>query len=100
MSGDRDTELAQELEALVAAKEGEQLRMKLLFAAGFALFIVAIVARHHLLAAATLAALSVGTLALGVRHHLRATALRNQAMEKILAEAFRRAGQETSEDAP
>lgn len=96
MSEDQDAELTRELEALVAAKEREQLRMRLLFGAGFVLFVLAIVLRHHLLGALGMAALSIATLVLGVRAHLRASAWRNQAMEKILAEAFRRAGQDGS----
>ncbi|HET6329418.1 MAG TPA: hypothetical protein VFF76_01395 [Holophagaceae bacterium] len=100
MSGDRDAELTQELDALVAAKDGEQRRMRFLFAAGLALFVLAILARHHILAAIVLAALSITVIALGVRAHLRAAALRGQAMEKILAEAFRRAGQDPPKDTP
>jgi hypothetical protein len=90
----RDAELERELDALVTAKDREQWLMRLFFLAGLACFILAVLSRHHLLAALTLAALSIAAIALGMRHHLRASALRGQAMEKILAEAFRRAGQD------
>ena len=100
MSEDRDTELARELDALVAAKDRQQWLMRLCFLAGLACFILAVLSRHHLLAALVLAALSIAAIALGVRHHLRASALRGQAMEKILAEAFRRAGQEAPKAEP
>ena len=93
MSADQDAELTRELEALVAAKEQQQRTMKTWFAAALASAVLAIVFRHPWWAAAFLAALAVAELALGMRAHLRAAALRGQAMEKILAEAFRRAGQ-------
>lgn len=100
MSERRDAELARELDTLVAAKDREQWLMRFFFLAGLACFILAILSRHHLLASLAMAALSIAVLALGVRHHLRAAALRGQAMEKILAEAFRRAGQESPKAEP
>ena len=100
MNKTRDTELAGELEALVAAKDREQRRMYAWFSAALLLFAFAVIFRHHGWIALAAAALSIGAIVSGIRAHLRASALRGQALEKILAEAFRRAGQETSEDAP
>ena len=93
MTKTRDTELAEELEALVAAKTREQRRMYGWFAAALLLFAFAVIFRHHGWAALAAVALSFGTIVSGVRAHLRASALRGQALEKILAEAFRRAGE-------
>ena len=93
MSSDQDAALTQELEALVAEKERRQRIMKLLFALALADAILAAAFHRHLGAALIFAALAILGTVLGVRAHLRASALRNQAMEKILAEAFRRAGQ-------
>ena len=100
MSDARDAELARELDVIVAAKDREQWLMRLCFLAGLACFVLAVLSRHHLLAALALAALSIAAIALGVRHHLRAAALRGQAMEKILAEAFRRSGQDAPKAEP
>ena len=100
MNDARDAELAQELDVIVAAKDREQWLMRIFFLAGLACFILAVLSRHHLVAALILATLSIAALALGVRHHLRAAALRGQAMEKILAEAFRRAGQDAPKAEP
>jgi hypothetical protein len=97
---ERDAELAQELDALVAAKDRQQWLMRLFFLAGLACFILAVLSRHHLLAALALAALSITAITQGIRHHLRAAALRGQAMEKILAEAFRRVGQDAPKAEP
>lgn len=97
MTKTRDTELAEELEVIVGAKTREQQRMFAWFAASFALFILTGVFHHAWLIALTLLALALGAIAQGLRHHLRAAALRGQAMEKILTEAFRRAGQEPPE---
>lgn len=94
MNEERDAELAQELDVIVAAKDREQRRMRLFFLAALACFIVAVLSRHHMLLALAMAALCIAAIVLGVRHHLRASALRGQALEKILAEAFRRAGQD------
>lgn len=94
MNDERDAALERELDALVAAKDREQWLMRLWFLAGLACFIATILLRHHFLAALALAALCITATALGVRHHLRAAALRGQALEKILAEAFRRAGKD------
>jgi len=100
MSEERDAELARELDTLVAAKDRELWLMRLCFLAGLACFILAVLSRHHLLAALALAALSIAAIVLGVRHNLRASALRGQAMEKILTEAFRRAGQDAPKAEP
>lgn len=99
MSQTRDTELTQELEALVAAKEREQLKMKLMFGLALLDAVLAGALHRHLEIALVMGALAVFGIALGVRAHLRAAALRGQALEKILAEAFRRAG-ETPESQP
>lgn len=96
MSDLEDAELTQALEALVAVKEREQLRAKLWFSLALVLFLAATLFHHHGWLALGSVILSIAALVLGVRHHLRASALRNQAMEKILAEAFRRAGQDGS----
>ena len=93
MSDERDAELTRELEALVAAKEKQQRLMWSLFALAASDAALAILLRHHLALTLFLGALATLGIALGVRAHLRAGALRGQAMEKILAEAFRRAGQ-------
>ncbi|HTL99357.1 MAG TPA: hypothetical protein VL181_11190 [Holophagaceae bacterium] len=93
MNDDRDAELTQELEALVAAKEREQLKMKLMFGLALLDAVLAGALHQHLGIALAMGALAVFGIVLGVRAHLRAAALRGQAMEKILAEAFRRAGQ-------
>lgn len=100
MSATQDAELTQELEALVAAKEAQQRAMKAWFAAALAALILALVFHHPWWAGAFLFASGAAALALGVRAHLRAAALRGQAMEKILAEAFRRAGQEPPSSEP
>ena len=94
MSEDRDAELAQELDVIVAAKDRQQWLMRLCFLGGLACFILAVLSRHHVLAALALAALSIAAITQGIRHHLRAAVLLGQAMEKILAEAFRRVGQD------
>jgi len=100
VSEKRDAELERELDALVAAKDRQQWLMRLFFLAGLACFILAVLSRHHLLVGLAMAALSIAAIALGVRHHLRASTLRGQAMEKILAEAFRRAGQDAPKAEP
>lgn len=94
MNEERDAELTRELDVLVAAKDREQRRMRLFFLAALACFIVMVLSRHHLFVTFPMAALCITAIVLGVRHHLRASALRGQALEKILAEAFRRAGQD------
>lgn len=99
MSKARDTELAQELEALVAAKAREQRAMYAGFGVALLLFLAAVALRSRLATALGLTALSLAALGFGIRAHLRAAALRGQALEKILAEAFRRAG-ETPESNP
>lgn len=100
MSATQDVEITQELEALVAAKEKQQRTMRLCFLMATVGAILAAIAHRHPLIALLFAALAILGLVLGVRAHLRAAALRGQAMEKILAEAFRRAGQEDPKDSP
>jgi len=92
VSETQDAEITRELEAIVAAKDREQRKMKLLLASGLVLFVVACAFHHHLFIALALGAGSIGLLALGTRAHLRASALRGQALEKIVTEAFRREG--------
>ncbi len=96
MSEAPDTELTRALEALVAAKDREQRRSLGWFAAALVMGLMAYTAHHHPLIVLGWIALAVVALWLGGQAHLRASALRGQAMEKILAEAFRRAGQETT----
>ncbi|MBS1767929.1 MAG: hypothetical protein JST05_11085 [Acidobacteria bacterium] len=100
MSETQDAEITRELEAIVAAKDREQIRMKLFLASGLVLLVVAAAFHHHLLLALALALLAIALLTLGVKHHLRASALRGQALEKILAEAFRRAGKDVPKAEP
>lgn len=94
MSGTPDAELTQELDALVAAKEREQWRSRGWFAAAAGMVVMAFLAHHQPLIVLGWIALALTALWQSSRAHLRASALRGQAMEKILAEAFRRAGQE------
>lgn len=96
MSEAPDTELTQELDALVAAKDREQRRARAWFVAALATLGMAFVAHRYPLLVLGWIALAITAAWLGSRAHLRASALRGQAMEKILAEAFRRAGQETT----
>ena len=94
MSDERDAELTRDLEALVAAKEKQQRLMRICFLSAAADAVLAVVMHHHLFITLFLVALAILGIVFGMRAHLRAGALRGQAMEKILAEAFRRAGQE------
>ncbi len=96
MSAAQDAQITQELEALVAAKDKQQRLMRNLFilAAADTAFAVVMATRHHAAIALLFAALAILSLVFGVRAHLRAAALRGQALETILAEAFRRAGKE------
>ena len=100
MSATQDAEITQELEALVAAKEAQQRIMKAWFAAALAALLLALAFHRPWWAGLILVAAAVAALALGVRAHLRAAALRGQAMEKILAEAFRRAKQDPPPSGP
>ena len=100
MRATQDAELTQELEALVAAKEAQQRIMKAWFASALAAVVLAIFFRHPWWAGVLFLVSALAALSLGVRAHLRAAALRGQAMEKILAEAFRRAGQEPPSSEP
>ena len=94
MSEAPDTDLTQELDALVAAKDREQRRSRGWFVAALAMVAMAFTAHHHPLLVLGWIALGIAALWMATQAHLRASALRGQAMEKILAEAFRRAGQD------
>lgn len=100
MSETLDAEITRELEAIVAAKDREQRKMKLLLASGLVLFLVACVFHHHGVIALSLGLVSVGLLTLGTRAHLRASALRGQALERIVTEAFRREGKDLPPSEP
>lgn len=93
MTTAEDAQLAEDLEALVAGKVRAQRASWTWFA--LALGMVGLAFRWHrpgpLLAEA---AILVFALWRGGRAHLRADALRGQAMEKILAESFRRAARD------
>ena len=94
MSQTEDAEITRELEALVAAKEKQQRLMGLLFLMAAADAAIALIAHRHPLFALLFGVLALIGIVLGVKAHLRAAALRGQALEKILAEAFKRAGKE------
>ena len=91
-----DAELTRELDALVAAKEHAQRQSRIWFAAAVVMIALAVLAHHHPWFVLGWIALAATAAWAGTRAHLRADALRGQAMEKILAEAFRRAGQEST----
>lgn len=94
MSDTSDAELTRQLDEIMAAKAREQWHSRAWFGVALGMAVMAFVAHHHLLLLLGWVALALSAVWLGTRAHLRAGALRNQAMEKILAEAFRRAGQE------
>ena len=95
MTTSEDAQLAGELEALMAAKTRAQRASWAWFALGLGMFLLAF--RWHrpgsLLAEAALLALGFWR---GGRAHLRADALRGQAMEKILAESLRRGARDAT----
>ena len=89
-----DLDLAQALEALVAAKEAQKRRMRAsaaaaLLLAGGALWLGR---AGHGWWAALLALGAIAAAVFAVKANLAADRLRNAAMETILAEAFRREG--------
>lgn len=92
MSTPEDEALSSALEGLVAAKVREQRRSWAWFALALAAATAAVLFHHRGWALLGGLAAGVAALQLGVRAHLRADALRNQAMERILAEALRREG--------
>jgi putative methionine-R-sulfoxide reductase with GAF domain len=95
MTTAEDAQLARELEALMAAKTRAQRLSWAWFALALGMFLLAF--RWHrpgfLLAEAALLVLGCWQ---GGRAHLRADALRGQAMEKILAESLRRGAQDVA----
>lgn len=94
MTLEADAELARELEALLAAKTLEQRWFLAWLGLALMLGILAVAAHGHPWVRLGLAALVLVALWRSGKSHLRVSALRNQATEKILAEAFRRAGEE------
>lgn len=97
MSTPEDAELARTLDLLMAQKRQAQRRSWAWFALTLALALLAGLARHRLWILLPSLGAALASLQFGVRAHLRADALRGQAMERIVKEAFRRAGQ-ASED--
>ena len=90
MSQTEDAELTRELEAIMAAKARAQRVSWVWFALALAAILLAFLAPHRPAVLLGEAALLAVALWRGGRAHLRGDALRNQAMEKILAEALRR----------
>ncbi len=93
MSQAEDAELTRQLDAIMAAKARAQRVSWAWFALALAAILLAFLAPRHPAALLGEAALLAVALWQGGRAHLQADALRNQAMEKILAEAFRRESQ-------
>jgi hypothetical protein len=93
MTQAEDVELTRQLEAIMAAKAWAQRISWAWFALALAAILLAFLAPRHPAALLGEAALLAMALWQGSRAHLQADALRNQAIEKILAEAFRRESQ-------
>lgn len=90
MTQAEDAELTRQLEAIMAAKTRAQRVSWVWFGLALTAMLTAFLAPRHPAALLGEAALLAVALWQGGRTHLQADALRNQAMEKILAEAFRR----------
>ncbi|HEX9009014.1 MAG TPA: hypothetical protein VF804_01515 [Holophagaceae bacterium] len=90
MSHAEDAELTRQLDAIMAAKARAQRISWAWFGLALAAILLAFLAPHRPWLLLAEAALLAAALWRGGRAHLRADALRNQAMEKILAEALRR----------
>lgn len=93
MSQAADAELARELDAILAAKARAQRISWAWFALALAAVLMAFLAPRRPVVLLGEAALLTLGLWRGGRANLQADALRNQAMERILAEALRREGQ-------
>lgn len=93
MTQAEDAELTRQLEAIMAAKARAQRVSWVWFALAVTAILLAVLAPRHPAVLLGEAALLAVALWQGGRAHLQADALRNQAMEKILAEAFRRESQ-------
>lgn len=93
MTTAEDAQLTRDLEALMAGKARAQRASWGWFALALGMVLTAFRWHRpwHLLAEAALLAFAAWR---GGRAHLRADALRGQAMEKILAESFRRASRD------
>ena len=94
MTTPEDAELTRTLDALLAAKVHQQRRSWAWWALALAALAAAVAGRHQVWILIPGIAGALVALQAGVKAHLRADALRNQAMERILAEALRRSGQE------
>jgi hypothetical protein len=94
VSTPEDVELSRALDALVARKAREQHRSWAWFALALASTVLAIAAHHHLWALLGALVVAAFSLQAGARAHLRADALRSEAMSRILAEALRRSAHE------
>lgn len=94
MSERADADLVQELEAILSAKSREQRWFLGWLGLALALGILAWAAQGHSWLRLGCGILILMALWQSSRSHLRVSTLRGQATEKILAEAFRRAGKE------
>ncbi len=90
-----DEQLARDLETLMAAKTRAQQLSWAWFALALGMFLLAFRWHHPGLLIAEIALMVLG-LWQGGRAHLRADALRGQAMEKILAESLRRGARDVT----
>ena len=95
MTTAEDAQLARELEALMAAKTRAQRLSWAWFALALGMFLLAFQWHRPGFLLAETAFLALGCWQ-GGRAHLRADALRGQAMEKILAESLRRGAQDVA----
>ena len=94
MSEGADADLIRDLEAILAAKRRESRWFLGWLGMAFVLGFLAWALAGHPWLRLGLGLLGLVALWRGSRSHLRVGALRGQATEKILAEAFRRAGEE------
>ncbi len=94
MSEGADAELVHELEAILSAKSREQRWFLGWLGLALALGLLAWAAQGHPWLRLGCGVLILVALWQSSQSHLRVSALRGRATEKILAEAFRRAGKE------